>query len=171
MPLPSYALGGTLMRKYGVFVVTDELQQVLDNLPPNETRSSRLEPFRASILLWRREGRSYRKIQHILAAECRVQVTYETLRRFVKLRSKPRKPKAEPECEQVLPEVVQQPLPEQAAVPTSSPKLSPQDAAQKRPGSLRSFRNKPALAPKPAVLQEFHYDEDKPLTIDRTIRD
>ena len=44
---------------------SDELLQLLENLPPDEPRS-KLEPFRAYILRWRRQGRSYRRIQEIL---------------------------------------------------------------------------------------------------------
>ena len=87
------------MPKPTLLVVTDELQLALDNLPPNETRVSCLEPLRTNILRWRREGRSYRKIQQILASECRVSITYESLRQFVKRRSKPRKPKLENDIE------------------------------------------------------------------------
>ena len=94
-------LGGTLMPKSGVFVVTDELRRVLDSLPADEPRS-RLEPFRAFILRWRREGRSFSRIQQILADECHVKVSGEAVRKFVQSRSRPRKrkPEAEPGVEQ-----------------------------------------------------------------------
>ena len=169
MPLPSYAPAGLLMPKQTLFFVTPELQRILDNLPEDEPRS-RLEPFRAFILRWRREGRTYRKIRDILADECKVRVHHETLRRFVKRRAKPRKPKPELETEQAL-MVTTQPQPAEPAVtPRTYIKPSSEEPVHQRP-SLQSFRNKPALASKPAVLQEFQYDEDKPLTIDRTIKD
>jgi len=157
------------MPKQTLFFVTPELQRVLDNLPEDEPRS-RLEPFRAFILRWRREGRTYRKIQEILAAECKVRVHHETLRRFVKRRAKPRKPKPELETEQAL-MVTTQPQPAEPEItPRTYIKPSSEQPPHQRP-SLHSFRNKPAIASKPAVLQEFHYDEDKPLTIDRTVKD
>lgn len=92
MPLPSYPLGGPLMSNPQVFSITDELQKTLDNLPAKEPKQShsRLEPFRAFLLRWRREGRTYRDIQQILAVHCNVTVTHETLRRFILKRSRPR---------------------------------------------------------------------------------
>lgn len=144
------------MPKQKLFVVTDELQRDLDDIPALEPRSI-LEPFRAVILRWRRDGRSYRNIQQILGDKCKVRVHHETLRRFLKRRAKPRK--LEPEEPQSAAPVTQSQLPAQ-----------PVPLNKHRP-SLQSFRNKPALAPKPTVLEEFHYDEDKPLTIDRTIKD
>jgi hypothetical protein len=159
------------MPKAVLFVVTPELQQVLENLPEDAPRS-RLDPFRPFILRWRREGRSYRKIQQILADECKVRVHNETLRRFVKRRSRPRKPQPEPEAEQlpVAPAAPIQPgsIPDQP--PRTFTKLSPEEAARRR-DLLQSLRKKHALEPKPAVLEEFKYDPDKPLTIDRTIKD
>jgi hypothetical protein len=87
------------MSKQTLFVVTDELQQVLDNLPAVAPRS-RLDPLRPFILRWRRDGRSYRDIRAILKNQCGVTVCVETIHKFVKSRSKPRKPQPEPEIEQ-----------------------------------------------------------------------
>ncbi len=158
------------MPKQTLFVVTDELQRVLDNLPPNEPRS-RLEPFRAFILRWRREGRSYERIRKILREQCHVEVAHDTLFQFVKRRSRPRKPQAEPEAGLPVSQAAQdRPAPAPEQIPRQHTQLSPEGAATRR-GLLQSFRNKPALPPRPAVLEEFHYDEDKPLTIDRTIKD
>jgi hypothetical protein len=165
MPLSSYPRGGTLMPKPTLFVVTDELQQVLAELPQVGPRS-RLEPLRTFILRWRRDGRSYRDIRDILASKCKVTASHEAVRKFVKLHAKPRKPQTESETEPLSPATQpQSPLP-----PAPSNANLPTDAARNLP-TLQSFRNKPALEPKPAVLVEFHYDEDKPLTIDRTIKD
>jgi hypothetical protein len=68
----------------------------LENLPPDEPRS-KLEPFRAYILRWRRQGRSYRRIQEILREQCQIEVAYETLRKFVQRRHRPRSTEPEPE--------------------------------------------------------------------------
>ena len=86
------------MPKQSDVVVTPDLEAVLDALPADAPRS-RLEPFRVFILRWRRAGRSYRRILQILENECGVQVSYETLRRFVQRRSRPRRQEAEPEVE------------------------------------------------------------------------
>jgi len=73
---------------------SDELLKLLENLPPDEPRS-KLEPFRAIILRWRRQGRSYRRIQEILREQCQIEVAYETLRKFVQRRQRPRTAEAE----------------------------------------------------------------------------
>jgi hypothetical protein len=75
---------------------SDELLQLLENLPLDEPRS-KLEPFRAIILRWRRQGRSYRRIQEILREQCQIEVAYETLRGFVQRRQRPRTFEPEPE--------------------------------------------------------------------------
>jgi hypothetical protein len=74
---------------------SEELLKLLENLPPDEPRS-KLEPFRAVILRWRRQGRSYRRIQEILLEQCKVDVAYETLRKFVQRRQRPRTTEPEP---------------------------------------------------------------------------
>ena len=71
--------------------LTPERFQALENLPLDES-TSRLEPYREIILRWRRQRRSYRKIQQILRDELNVNVTFQALFKCVKLRSKPRKP-------------------------------------------------------------------------------
>ncbi len=146
------------MPKPTLFVVTDELQRALDDLPPNETRVSCLEPLRANILRWRREGRSYRKIQQILASECRVSITYESLRRFVKRRIKPRKPKLEPELEFESEQTTSSIAPPPA---TNGKRLTPEERAA-QVAYIRSL-NRPAVAEeKPRLL--FDFDPDKPRT-------
>jgi len=74
---------------------SEELLKRLENLPPAEPRS-KLEPLRAYILRWRRQGRSYRRIQQILREHCQLNVAYETLRRFVLRRENPRSAEPEP---------------------------------------------------------------------------
>jgi len=68
---------------------SEELLKRLENLPAAEPRS-KLEPLRDYILRWRRQGRSYRRIQRILHEHCKMDVAYETLRRFVQRRENPR---------------------------------------------------------------------------------
>ena len=72
-----------------------ELLKHLENLPPAEPRS-KLEPLRDYILRWRQQGRSYRRIQRILREHCQMEVAYETLRRFVQRRERPRSAEPEP---------------------------------------------------------------------------
>ncbi len=76
--------------------LSDELVKRLENLPPPEPRS-RLEPLRELILAWRQQGRSYRRIQQLLREHCKVDVAYETLRRFVQRRERPDWPAVETE--------------------------------------------------------------------------
>jgi hypothetical protein len=70
--------------------MTPEELKCLEDVPLDEARS-RLEPFKALILRWRRQGRSYRRILRILRDECHVEVAYGPLYRFVQRRSRPRK--------------------------------------------------------------------------------
>lgn len=157
MPLTSYAHGGTLMPKPTLFVVTDELQQVLDNFPADERRGSSLEPLKAFILRWRREGRTYRRICQILRDECHVKVAYGTLHEFVQRRSKSRKPKPEIDIE---PEATQ-PVNSSSAAVSSGKRLTPEERAA-QVAYIRSL-NKPAVAEeKPKLL--FDFDPDKPRT-------
>ena len=72
-----------------------ELLKLLENLPPDEPRS-KLEPFRVYILRWRHQGRSYRRIQEILREQCHIEVAYETLRKLVQRRQRPRSAEPEP---------------------------------------------------------------------------
>jgi hypothetical protein len=67
-----------------------QLQAIFDSTPEDEPRS-RLQPYCDLILLWRRQGRSYRRIQRLLDEKCNVTIAYEPLRRFVQRRSRPRK--------------------------------------------------------------------------------
>jgi hypothetical protein len=146
-----------------------ELERIYETTAEDESRS-RLEPYRELILRWRRQGRTYRRIQALLLEKCSIKVSTMTLHEFVQRRSRPRVVQPQPETELSV-QTSNEPTPtHQPSEPGTCTKLSPAEAAQNWP-SLQSFRNKPTLAPRPTVLDEFHYDEDKPLTIDRTIKD
>ena len=80
--------------------LSEELVKRLENLPPDEPRS-KLEPLRELILRWRQQGRSYRRIQQLLREKCKVDVAYETLRRFVQRRQRPDWPEYAVETETV----------------------------------------------------------------------
>jgi hypothetical protein len=135
------------------FVLTEELRRVLDALPQEPGRS-RLEPLRAYILRWRREGRSYRRIQSILENQCGVRISYESLREFVVRRSRPRKQmELEPEPE---------PITVQEKLPKSDVKADRWAAERER---MRQHKAQPVVERKPD-WKLFDYDEDsahKPL--------
>ncbi len=145
------------MPKRTVFFVTPELQQALDDLSANDPRS-RLDPFRTFILRWRREGRSYRAIQRILAEECKVPVSIAMLFKFVKSRSKPRK--AQPPLEL---EMEQRTLAAPAAIPRTR-QLGPDAYAEARE-RMRRVKEAP-LASQPSkvfYVPEEDLDFTKPL--------
>jgi len=152
------------MPKSEIFVVPPELQQVLDNLPEDGPRLSRLEPFKPFILRWRRQGRSYRKILRILRAECHLKVAYGTLHEFVKLRSRPRKPQPNLESE---PATVQPAESSSGAVSTDArkPRMSMEERIAQA-DALRAQFAKPVLPAKPKDTRPlFDYDPDRPLTL------
>jgi len=151
------------MPKSGVFFVTPELQQVLDTLPEDQPRS-RLEPFRPFILRWRREGRSYERIRQILRDECKVTVAHATLFKFVKLRSRPRKPKHAFEIEPVVTQLMESPS---AVVSTLArkPRMSIEERQAQADAIRAQFANKPEPQPKAESKPLFEYDPDKPLTL------
>ena len=122
--------------------LSEELLKRLEDLPPAEPRS-KLEPLRELILRWRQQGRSYRRIQQLLREKCQVDVAYETLRRFVQRRERPRS--AEPEPVAPAPPVSAAPLSDEAkprrnfgtdnprtttaAIEEKRPRLSPEERA------------------------------------------
>ena len=148
------------MSKSGVFFVTDELKRVLDNLPADEPRS-KLEPFRAFILRWHREGRSYRSICRILNEECGVKITKTPLNEFVQRRSKPRRLQAQlqPETGQITPSSVIR----KNRIPETLNRRSPEEIAAMREAA-RSSNHKPVFQPKEEIKPLFVYDPDRPLT-------
>ena len=83
---------------------------------PEDAPCSRLEPYREQILLWRRQGKSYRRISGVLNERCNCTVSHVALRKFVQRRSRPRK--AQPE---VQPD---------AAVAPEKPVMAPSDNSQ-----------------------------------------
>jgi hypothetical protein len=58
------------------------LQAIYDRIPADEPRS-RLEPYKELILRWRRQGRTYRRIQQLLADELQITIGYGPLYRFI----------------------------------------------------------------------------------------
>jgi hypothetical protein len=148
------------MPKSKVFFVTPELQQVLDNQPAKPPRSV-LDPFRVFILRWRREGRTYRDIQQILAVECKVRVHHETLRRFIRRRARPRKPQPNLDLEPVAVQPV-----EKSSAAVSTVERKPRISIEERRAQAEAIRTnfKPLFA-KEETKPLFDYDPDKPLTL------
>jgi hypothetical protein len=139
---------------------SEELLKRLENLPPAEPRS-KLEPLRAYILRWRRQGRSYRRIQRILREHCQMEVAYETLRRFVQRRQKPRT--AEPAVET-------EPGPVNGIADGTRVSTAGNDPYAEARERMRKFKAEPVPVHEPAK-RLFEYDPNKPLTIDRSIKD
>ena len=152
------------MPRREILFVTPELQTVLDNLPADEAPRSRLDPFRPFILRWRRQGKTYRRIQEILAVECKVRVHHETLRRFIRRRARPRKPQPNLESE---PATVQPAESSSGAVSTDArkPRMSMEERIAQA-DALRAQFAKPVLPAKPKDTRPlFDYDPDRPLTL------
>jgi hypothetical protein len=101
--------------------------------------------------IWRRQGRSYRRIQEILLEQCQLDVAYETLRRFVQRRERPCI--SQPEAGPVQPTA---PPP----VPTAAASADPYAEVRER---MRQFKAEPVpVKPQP----RFVYSEEdaiKPL--------
>jgi hypothetical protein len=129
-----------------------ELLQLLENLPPDEPRS-KLEPFRAIILRWRRQSRSYRRIQEILLEQCQLVVAYETLRRFVQRRERPRA--AQPEDEPIRPTAP--PL-----VPAAAASVDPYAEVRER---MRLLKDQPVPVKPPPRFVHSEEDAIKPLVM------
>jgi hypothetical protein len=128
--------------------VIPEVPQVFIDAPKDEPRS-RLEPYRVQILLWRRQGKSYRRIRQLLGEECQIMVAYGPLYRFVQRRSRSRKERPEVEAEQ-----------QSVAVVPAKPQRSAEEIAAIRE-SARSV-NQPVLEKKPDPRPRFVYDPSKP---------
>jgi hypothetical protein len=145
------------MPKPTLFVVTDELQQVLDQLPLDQQRSSQLEPLKTFIMRWRRQGRTYRRIAEILTTQCKLPISHVAVRKFVKRCARPRKQEPELEAQSEQPGYSPEPKP---AIPGK--RLTPEERAA-QVAYIRSL-NKPALQEQPAKPR-WNLDVDKPRTI------
>ncbi len=149
----SYLLGGPMMPKPTSFFLTDEVQQVLDNLPPDEPRS-KLEPFRRIILRWSREGRTYRSMQKVLRDKCGVTASLSTLFHFVQSRSRPRK--QETEAAALEPLVAAPPVLAARAPLTPTSSTSSADPYAEARERMRRFKEEP---PPRKPEKRFHYTE------------
>jgi hypothetical protein len=132
-----------------------EHQRVFDSIPEDPPRS-RLEPYRDVILLWRRQGRSLRRICKLLLEKFGVRVATDTLHKFVQSRSRPRKEQSGSEIKQPPIALVE---PDQTA--NSDKRLSPEERAA-QVEFIRSL-NKPELEGQPKP--RWNFDADKPRTI------
>jgi hypothetical protein len=127
---------------------------------PEDAPCSRLEPYREQILLWRRQGKSYRRISGVLNERCNCTVSHVALRKFVQRRSRSRK--AQPE---VQPD---------AAVAPEKPVMAPSDNSQGNAQAdrwaamrdrMREDKQRPVVTPAPNPKRFTYTDEDcvKPL--------
>jgi DNA-binding transcriptional MerR regulator len=146
-----------------------EEQKIYDRVPADKPRSL-LEPHRRLILRWRRQGRTYRRIQQILADECQVNVSHQAIRYFVERNARPRE--QEPELEEqtaLLQQTVAEATPNTPQPPAERKRMTPEEKAA-RVEFLRALRKKPVIVPE-VLKPRFEYDPDKPLIIDRNIKD
>ena len=126
-----------------------EVQQLFVDAPEDETRS-RLEPYREQILLWRRHGKTYRRIRQLLADRCSVSVSLAMVHKFVGNRSRPRKVQLEV---QVTP-VVETAAPLEQA---STPQLSLEERIAQL-NAIRAAHNKPSVK-REETERVFEFDE------------
>ena len=140
------------MPKSEIFVITPDLQRVLDSVPEKNDPRSKLDAFKPYILRWRRQGKTYRRIAEILTKECKVSVSHKGVHKFVKRAARPRKP-IEPEIE-IEPATVQPVNSSSTAVSTveRKPRMTPEERA-----ALRASFDKPL----------FPTEEQKPLFVRR----
>jgi hypothetical protein len=136
----------------GGFAVNPETQQLFVDAPEDKP-SSRLEPYREQILLWRKRGKSYRRICRVLNERCNCIVSHVALRKFVQRRSRPRKGQPEVQADEpiaVAPVIA--PL-EQAA----TPRLSLEERIAQR-DAIRAAHNKPSVK-REETERVFEFDE------------
>jgi hypothetical protein len=151
----------TRKQLFGCLLMDERFEEIFNSIPPDEPRS-RLEPYRELILRWRRQGRTYRRIQGLLAEQFSVEVATPTLFRFIQRRSRPRneEPAAAPAA------VTQTPAETPAAQPaTSQPRrrYSPEEIAAMR--AAASVENhKPSFPVEEDTKPVFRYDPTRPLT-------
>lgn len=143
----------------GVRAMNVDLQRVFDNTP-DDTPRSRLEPYQELILCWRRQGRTYRRIQQLLTRQCSVKVSLAMLYKFVKSRSRPRQAQPELQSEPIViaASAVPVPIPPGQA---AQPRRSPEELAVRRE-AIRAAYSKPVV-PHEETGQIFVFDPDKPL--------
>ncbi len=137
--------------------MNEELQQIFDSAPGDEPKS-RLEPYRELVLRWRRQGRSYRRICQLLRDKCGVDITYLPLYEFVQRRSRPRKPRPEPEVEQ--PQI---PASEPEPVVRQGKKLT----AEERAAQVEFIRSLNQPTSEEQSKPGWDFDVDKPRTIQK----
>jgi hypothetical protein len=138
------------------------LKEIFDRIPAEPPRS-RLEPYRELILLWRRQGRPYRKICRLLNEECKVKVSYGTLYEFVERRSRPRKTGVKSEREVAGTNLTDGPSWSGGPVEEKRRKLSPEEIQAQRE-YVRSLARKPAETSVGNTQELFVYDPSQPLT-------
>ena len=137
-----------------------EVKQLFVDAPEDEPRS-RLEPYREQILLWRRRGRTYKRIRQTLREECRIAVAHATLFDFVQRRSRSRKDMAEAEP------ITTPAVPDQTIVKRSdnSQGNAQADRWAAMRERMREDKQRPVVTPAPNPERFTYTDDDcvKPL--------
>ena len=139
-----------------------EVKQLFVDAPEDEPRS-RLEPYREQILLWRRRGRTYRRIRQLLADRCSVSVSMAMVHKFVRSRSHPRKGQPEVQADESIPVT---PVTGTAVVSEQvgmTRRMSQAEMIAQRDAIRAAHNNKPAIHredPRPV----FTFDPSKPPT-------
>jgi hypothetical protein len=138
--------------------MTPEQQRIYDSMDTGVTRA-RLEPHSEVILRWRREGRSYRRIQRALAANG-ITIRLSALYRFVKRRSRPRSDKPVP-VELLSPPNQTEPKPMEQREENQTAQRSRAEMIAQRE-AIRAVHTKPVV-PNGQPKKEFVFDPDQPL--------
>jgi hypothetical protein len=138
----------------------ERFEEIFNSIPPDEPRS-RLEPYRELILRWRRQGRTYRRIQGLLVEQFSVEVTTPTLFRFVKRRSRTRneEPAATPPAT-VTPTPAAQP--DATTIQPRRRFTEEQIEEMRRRASVEN--HKPSFPVEEDTKPVFRYDPTRPLT-------
>jgi hypothetical protein len=138
--------------------VNPDVRQLFVDASEDEPRS-RLEPYREQILLWRRRGRTYKRIRQTLREECRITVAHATLFDFVQRRSRPRKVQAEfqPDEPIATPAVPEQTTAKPPGKSQGSASADRWAAARER---MREDKQRPVVTPAPKPKSFTYTDED-----------
>lgn len=131
----------------------DEIHEAVYKSVPDDppTRQSKLEPHRVLILKWKRDGRSLRRIQILLAEKFDLKVAYSTLQTFVQSRSKPTKP--EPEL------IESEPVATVAAMDPPKQKRSAEEKAANI--KLARYDRSPASEPPATPEERFKFSPER----------
>jgi hypothetical protein len=139
--------------------VSAELLRELADLPADPPRS-RLAPFKAIILRWRREGWTYRKIAATLRERAGVTIAHQNVRAYVQRHARPRQPQEA--LTGLLENRGAEPGGPRTAQSNCEPRHSPEEIAAWR-RAAQAARSAAPQIPEPPK-KRFFFDETKPIT-------